>query len=1042
MHKFNPYVFMITFLTLLPATAADFVVNSDETLADAIRSANANTSGKAYEIELQQSVTGTGNISKNVSITGTDSQTTLTGGLSFTGGRTFSSEIKNLTVTGGGIENSSMFTPSEAQNLTLENVIFSKNIDNNNQGGALVNSGVTAIHGGQFMENSAAGGGAIYNGGTLTIDAGTHFNTNKSSSAGGAIFNAGVLNISNAFFDGNVSGNTGGAINSSGDITINASSFSNNSADYAGGAIRTQQTREVKLTIYDTDFSQNKSGAYGGAIAVERGQIQISGGTFYENEATGQGGAASINGGAISNATFRNNKAQGGGAIRNQSGDLVISGVTMTANNGQDFVGGAIYNMGSLTVRDDSKFNNNTASQGGAIYSNSSTDIYDATFIGNIANSGHGGAVNANISNIINTEFTNNRADNGQGGGLYSTGTNSILSSVLFDGNNAQYGGGIMNNTTESMTIGGNSILRNNTAEAGGAIYNMGTLYLDTTAGDITFSGNTAAQGGADIYNNDSTTNQPVINITGNANKISMNGGIGGSGTINKTGTNRFVLQNGSDNSTFIGTFAQTGGITEVYTDKFFGGQNNISNGAEIYFAQAMNIGHISLSGGGIMYLYAPADAVTRAAFAPNKISVSNFNSDGTGVIMLRSDGTLSDSIALHGTATGNATLHITHTGATPTSEKINVVDTSGATSDNSTFQLSTGDTMDMGLWKYGLNKESDNNWYLNKTSELSSNARGLTGIPALHLSIIKAGTDEMNKHLGNLRSNNANDRPLGLWVRGFGKHLKIHETVDAKLNMFGIEAGVDWMVRAMNGRLYFGVMGGFMQSEDIDVHQAATYNADGTMRTPSVSVYAAWVHRSDSRSKWFANLTAHSFWIDTKLNNVDQSGNNLHYKVERNFITLGAETGKLFYFRAPEIFNVGTIQNSHMSLEPKIELQYARGAAADFNTSLGDTITVDTTNSLTTRLALKTNFLPNGTQSQWKPYMELGVYNEWLGKTELEFGGLVRTASDTKGLGIDVSLGANAEISENAYTYGSLTFETGKVYTSYKINIGVRAKF
>lgn len=94
------------------------------------------------------------------------------------------------------------------------------------------------------------------------------------------------------------------------------------------------------------------------------------------------------------------------------------------------------------------------------------------------------------------------------------------------------------------------------------------------------------------------------------------------------------------------------------------------------------------------------------------------------------------------------------------------------------------------------------------------------------------------------------------------------------------------------------------------------------------------------------------------------------------------------------------------------------------------------------TKLNVQTSYLPEGAESAWKLFVELGVYNEWLGRTKLRFADVDLTTSDLSGPGFEASLGVNAKITDDAYLYGALTLETGKAYSSYLFNAGLRVKF
>jgi outer membrane autotransporter protein len=201
-------------------------------------------------------------------------------------------------------------------------------------------------------------------------------------------------------------------------------------------------------------------------------------------------------------------------------------------------------------------------------------------------------------------------------------------------------------------------------------------------------------------------------------------------------------------------------------------------------------------------------------------------------------------------------------------------------------------------------------------------------------------------------------------------------------------------------------------------------------------------MHKSGSRSKWFIDITARHFWVHSDIERRNRTD---AYNVKRNFMAFSAEIGKLYYGRAPEWLNFGNKKRgwaSHMSFEPKVEVRYKQGAAQDFTTEAGNRGYVDITKSFSTHLNLQTNFLPNGVRSKWKPYLELGVYNEWMGETQVKFAELDLIPSDTRGLGFNITVGTNVELSRKAYAYGGITAEVGNVYTSYQLNLGLRTKF
>lgn len=438
---------------------------------------------------------------------------------------------------------------------------------------------------------------------------------------GGAIYVAGSAKISDGKFIGNQAvinsvvsaGQTarGGAIFNKGYMDLERLTFSNNqvSAENAYGGALYNDKAEVnsnnemlsKLKVNDSSFSGN---------IVNAGKIGM-GGAIYNNSITET---------TISNSSFSNNSItvdndkkvisdtlQGfGGAVYN-SGKIKISAATadveitnntisikgeMTDENAR---GGAIYNDNNGTFELDATRNivisSNKAGLGGALY-NAGTFNVSASDGGAVAFSGNtglsGGAV-YNAGGILYLEsmgetknilFSSNSATgeaNGQGGAVYvkSGIVNFDLadkSSLGFENNTAVQAGGalsIQQNGTFELTNSdsGNTYFKANSAgKQGGAIYNEGTITLDSGKGSINFVQNTAEKGGA-VYNtgefkvklgdngllnfyssSDSLYNSGTFAVEGNSlstSTVNLNADVSGNGIFSLKDS-RLVMTNAS----------------------------------------------------------------------------------------------------------------------------------------------------------------------------------------------------------------------------------------------------------------------------------------------------------------------------------------------------------------------------------------------------------------------------------------------------------------------------------------------------------------
>lgn len=513
------------------------------------------------------------------------------------------------------------------------------------------------------------------------------------------------------------------------------------------------------------------------------------------------------------------NVAGSGGAILTES-TLNITGNSRFSGNTAARGGGAIQAIyGANVTVDGASFDNNgtQSGNGGAVNASSVTplSVSNASFVQNYTGKGHGGAIYASGTTFIdNASFSRNRTDNGYGGALYASGE-TVLQNVVFDGNTATYGGAVI--SSDNLTIGGNSSFTGNKAEAGGALFAEGKLTLDTSEGNILFSGNTATninEGGADVYLNNKET---AVVIEGDANTLSMDGGFAGVGSIDKNGANTLIFDQNADNRLFVGDFTQTAGTTLVYADNFFGGKNTVAEGSVLHFAGNAAVNNLRLQTGGRLDLRRPGP------FAANTVTITDLISDGSAVVVLQTDGTDADLLKITGSADGMITIDVRAAGSNPTKKEIEVVNTEEA-SGNAEFKLAGG-KVDIGAHEYGLTHGEDANWYLKTEGELTQTAKSVETMPALHLSIVNAGMNELRKRLGDLRSGNP-DAPAGVWVRGYGKRLRVHERTGARLNMLGMEGGIDAAAELFGGRTYLGVMGGYLSANDIRVFQSGAPRA------------------------------------------------------------------------------------------------------------------------------------------------------------------------------------------------------------------------
>lgn len=245
--------------------------------------------------------------------------------------------------------------------------------------------------------------------GTLTVSE-VVFEALRTDSAGGAIsnFSGGILNVFNSVFLNNFSELDGGAISNGGTLTVDGTLFSNNFAESGGGI-----SNGGDLTVSKSTFFENLAN-YGAGIDTVFSKVQLENVVFDGNQLLDgpegiSGAGIRSNGGDLSilASTFRNNNATiigDGGAVYFdgvEGGSLTIEGTTINDNDAR--AGAGLYADFALPNQIrivNSTFDNNTASQNGG-----------GMLLGfPVGNTGGGSA------ELINVTVTRNTATNGGGG--------------------------------------------------------------------------------------------------------------------------------------------------------------------------------------------------------------------------------------------------------------------------------------------------------------------------------------------------------------------------------------------------------------------------------------------------------------------------------------------------------------------------------------------------------------------------------------------------------------------------------------------------
>ena len=412
---------------------------------------------------------------------------------------------------GGGI-----YVGAYTGNTILNKTIFRSNTASERGGAVNLHASGVHIDEGQFYDNIAVNGSALYVGGEGTENK-VHesiFQGNNATGYGGAIYwVAYVGEIYNSEFISN-SAEYGGGIYFNGrsnNTDIINNTFRSNRAVKNGGAI---ECNASSIGIYNITFEDNYAGEYGAALCRESGATSGHGtnNTFKSNHAGISGAALAWMG--VQNIRiydykfFDNTAERSGGAIYAAQGsdnciiqDCIFEGNHLT-NLSEKHYGGAIDCVADNMTINMSSFKNNEANGGGAIYVGSTSSrvrILASNFTGNHA-TGHGGAIGLKSQNLLinNTYFIANTADV-HGGALCAegNGTNNTIYYSSFENNTAGSHGGAINWLAPAADFKYINFI-GNSAEYGGALYLNG-VSSNSSLESIYFKGNRATKNGGAI---------------------------------------------------------------------------------------------------------------------------------------------------------------------------------------------------------------------------------------------------------------------------------------------------------------------------------------------------------------------------------------------------------------------------------------------------------------------------------------------------------------------------------------------------------------
>ncbi len=271
----------------------------------------------------------------------------------------------------------------------------------------------------------------------------------------------------------------------------------------------------------------------------------------------------SVGGGTITGAKQKKFLGGGGVYIANGATLELYSGVNIIDNETliSTYLGGGIYNAGTLDMYGGKIANNKSAGIGGGVYNIGTFNMYNGTVSGNASGASRygGGVYNAGIFNMINGTISGNTAFVG-GGGVSNVGTMTMSCGTISGNSASGSGAGIFVAGDSKLTITSGTISANTSSSNGGAIAVSGdNATINIT--DCVISNNVASGNGSGIAISGENTSVSLKDCDITTNIANGNGGgvylgegnlyVSGetniTGNINSTGKNNLYVVEGEE---------------------------------------------------------------------------------------------------------------------------------------------------------------------------------------------------------------------------------------------------------------------------------------------------------------------------------------------------------------------------------------------------------------------------------------------------------------------------------------------------------------
>lgn len=318
--------------------------------------------------------------------------------------------------------------------------------------------------------------------------------------------------------------------------------------------------------------------------------------------------------------------------------------------------------------------------------------------------------------------------------------------------------------------------------------------------------------------------------------------------------------------------------------------------------------------------------------------------------------------------------------------------------------------------------KDGATNWYISgvKKQEETPSADVIVDMSRANYSNA-VYMDRLNKRMGEMRYIN-DEEDTGLWVRMRHDRVGKDDAFKYKSNMY--EIGYDEKQECDNGERRVGVAIDYM-------HGDTTYSnvgGKGEISRKGVWLYDTWLgdkgHYADYVAKWghLAN--------DYEIYNL-KNGDKITGDYDNNVFSLSAEYGRK------------KDMGSNWYIEPQAQLQYAYVTDADYRTTQGTDVSLDSIHSLIGRAGFR---LGKDTDERSTIYFKADLLHEFLGDQDIyardKTGEMCKTY-DNKGTWYDMGFGFATALNKDSYLYADFERSFGNDNdNTWQVNVGANWSF